>query len=147
MTKETKVPGCPYCSRLSEKVTGAVLYPNNPKVRDRWFYRCRPCKAWVGTHEGTDKPLGRLADATLRRAKQDAHKALDPLWRAKIVRDGCRQFDARESAYVWLAGEMGIRRAQCHIGLFNPEQCQQVIAICAPYAKRAAALVKRGAGG
>ena len=36
----------------------------------------------------------------------------------------------RRWAYEWLAGEMGLSKDVTHIGMFNVEQCKQVIQIC-----------------
>lgn len=36
-------------------------------------------------------------------------------------------------------GQIGITREQCHVGMFDVEQCKQVVEICAPYTRRLAA--------
>ena len=92
-------------------------------------WECRPCEAWVGCHpQGT--PLGRLADKALRQAKMAAHAAFDPFWKAKMRRDGWPQKRARNAGYEWLAGQMGIAREDCHIGMFDEAQCRRVVEIC-----------------
>lgn len=97
-----------------------------------WY--CEPCNAWVGVHKGTDKPLGRLANAELRELKKEAHKYFDPLWEMKM-KQGYKKGHARAKAYKWLAGEMGIDGKLCHIGMFDEDQCGRVIEICKPYYK------------
>ena len=121
---------CAYCLREAELVTGAVIYPHRPDLADKKFYNCSPCGAWVGCHDGTETPLGRLANAELRRAKGAAHAAFDPFWRAKIRRDGVSKKEARGLAYKWLAGQLGISREDCHIGMMGPETCRLVVKIC-----------------
>lgn len=123
-------PVCPYCNQASARVTGADAYPHRPDLKAKTFYQCAPCRAWVGCHPGTDKPLGRLADAELRAAKQAAHYAFDPLWARVMRRDSISKGEARGRAYAWLAKELGIAPEDCHIGMFDPEQCRRVVRIC-----------------
>jgi len=66
-------------------------------------------------------PLGRLANAELRSAKSAAHAMFDPLWKSKKMR--------RSQAYSWLAAQMKIKPEDCHIGMFDVEQCKQVFQI------------------
>lgn len=63
-------PLCPYCNQDSKLVTGAKIYPHLPHLHARWFYQCAPCAAYVGCHPDSTLPLGRLANAELRRARQ-----------------------------------------------------------------------------
>lgn len=113
---------CPYCGDVAAFVTGAVIYPHRRDLYARMFYHCLPCQAWVGTHKGTTKPLGRLANAELRRAKIDAHAAFDAKWR----RIGWK----RGAAYRWLANALGISGRSCHIGMFDVDLCRRVVAVC-----------------
>ena len=116
-------PKCPYCTGPSELVTGQVIYPHRPDLFTKWFYQCAPCGAYVGCHPtGTGKsPLGRLANAELRRAKSDAHAAFDPLWRNGNM--------SRHKAYKFLAREMGVPADKAHIGMFDVAQCKRVVQI------------------
>lgn len=113
---------CPYCSNEAELVTGFEVYPHLPRLYNKPMYRCVPCKAWVGCHPGTTKPLGRLANAELRKAKMAAHEVFDPLWRS-----GER---TRKQAYQWLAERLGMKVKLCHIGYMDIEQCNKVIELC-----------------
>lgn len=115
-------PTCPYCNNPSKKVTGADIYPHRQDLWDIVIYECKPCDARVGCHKGTDKPLGRLADAELRKAKSAAHAAFDPIWKLNVR--------TRNGAYQWLAKKLGIRPKDCHIGMFDVETCHRVIQIC-----------------
>lgn len=114
---------CDYCDRLAVRVTGRSVYPRRPDLAHKAFWFCRECDAYVGCHPGTTMPLGRLANAELRRAKQQAHAAFDPIWKSKDKKRG--------EAYEWLAGELGISKDNCHIGMFDVETCKRVIEICA----------------
>ena len=53
---------CDYCGRQAEYVDSKVVYGKSYGM----MYLCRNCMAYVGVHKGTDKPLGRLANAELR---------------------------------------------------------------------------------
>lgn len=113
---------CPYCGNTAELVTGVVRYPHRPDLSEKLFYQCLPCDAYVGCHPGTDKPLGRMANAELRVAKVMAHRAFDPLWQSGYM--------ARRVAYKWLAYELDMANSACHIGMFDVEQCKRVVAVC-----------------
>lgn len=111
---------CPYCGQSALFVSGSLVYPHRPDLAGKRFWACPPCDAYVGCHEGTDKPLGRLADADLRKAKMDAHAAFDPFWRGRM---------SRGRAYKWLATALGIDRRDCHIGMFDDFQCREVVRV------------------
>lgn len=126
-------PDCPYCNGYAHLVTGATVYPHRWDLRALLFWQCKPCKAFVGCHkrgapvdvvisDGTI-PLGRLANAELRRAKSEAHAAFDPMWKEK----GSKL--SRREAYRHLANALGITPEECHIGMFDEEMCKRVVEI------------------
>ena len=124
---------CPYCGRP------ATFLPSTETLyhgRDYGpAYACTPCQAWVGCHPGTTVPLGRLADAALRRAKIAAHEAFDAVWRAfhaeRVATDpGYSLGRARARAYKRLADVLGIDPANCHLGMFDVETCEAVTSLC-----------------
>jgi hypothetical protein len=110
---------CPYCGEIAEYVDSNVVYMSSYGM----IYLCRKCKAWVGVHKGTDRPLGRLANAELRYWKKKAHDAFDPLWRE-------RHFLSRHAAYGWLGDQLGLSREETHIGMFGVETCKVVVRLC-----------------
>ena len=112
---------CHYCNKNAEKVTGREVYSHRPDLASKIIYRCKPCGASVGCHPGTDRPLGILANAALRKKKMAAHAAFDPLWRSKRM--------SRHQAYAWLAGELGVKRDDCHIGMFSEAMCERVVKV------------------
>lgn len=116
------VAPCPYCGRPPELVWGSAVYPHRPDLHGKRFWRCKPCDAHVGCHPGTTTPLGRLADAALRLGKMQAHDAFDPIWKGKAM--------SRNDAYAWLASELGISCAECHIGMFDIAMCKRVVEAC-----------------
>ena len=113
---------CPYCNQPAQLVGGDVIYPHLPWLHGKMFYSCVPCGAYVGCHDGTTQPLGCLANAQLRVAKMAAHTAFDPLWKSHRL--------TRTAAYRWLARELGIEVGDCHIGMFDVEQCRRVVEVC-----------------
>lgn len=122
MAKKRKKPErvvCPYCGADAKLVSGVTVYPHRPDLAAKRFYECEPCDARVGVHDGTFKPLGRLANAELRAAKMRAHTAFDPLWRFGSMK--------RKAAYAALAAQLGIEPKDCHIGEFDVAMCERVI--------------------
>lgn len=115
---------CPYCQQPAKLVGGEVIYPYCPDLAAKKFWFCRPCDAYVGTHSNSryHKPLGRLANAELRQAKQAAHRLFDPKWMIGGM--------TRKGAYLWLAGQLDIPLDDCRIGQFDVGMCEQVIDIC-----------------
>lgn len=118
----SKAPICPYCNEQSKLTTGKEIYPHRDDLHSKYFYLCKPCAAWCGCHPQTKQPLGRLANAELRRAKIAAHAAFDPIWR--------RKRELRNNAYAWLSSELGVPLHQCHIGMFDVDMCRRVIEVC-----------------
>ena len=127
---------CPYCNQPAQLVTGTTIYPRRPDLASMKFHQCAPCDAYVGCHkagaymvvagkkvvsDGT-LPLGRLADADLRRAKQRAHAAFDPIWQGRAM--------GRKDAYAWLAKQMHLKADEAHIGEFDVAQCGRVVEAC-----------------
>jgi hypothetical protein len=117
---------CPYCNSEANLVTGYEIYPHRPDLADLKAWACRPCDAWVGTHKNSPehKPLGRLANAELRKAKMAAHAVFDPLWKSGRM--------SRKEAYSMLSEKMSIPKDQAHIGMFDVDQCRAVVNIFSP---------------
>ena len=115
---------CPYCGNEAEVVTGKAIYPRRPDLANLKIFACMPCDAWVGTHKNSGEPLGRLANAELRKAKQAAHAAFDPYWKSGHV--------TRHKAYAMLAERMSLHKSQAHIGMFDVEQCNKVVEMFPP---------------
>lgn len=120
---------CPYCNEPARRTTGAEVYPYRHDLSTKVFYVCWPCDARVGAH-ADGRPLGRLANAELRRLKMAAHAAFDPLWRSGTL--------TRKGAYAWLAKAMQLPEAQTHIGMFDEAQCRQVVALVVQRQRREA---------
>ncbi len=112
---------CPYCGSDVVKRDSSLIYGRSYGVA--WVCSRFPeCDAYVGCHKGSDRPLGRLANKTLRRRKNEAHAAFDPLWKSGQM--------SRNEAYHWLAGRLGIPKEECHIGMFDERRCELVVQVC-----------------
>ena len=128
---------CPYDGAPARLIDSIKIY----KTRSyglAWVCSNYPrCDAYVGCYGNSEKPLGRLADAYLRRAKKKAHAVFDPLWAAKMKRDGCSKGKARGAGYYWLSQKLGIPFDLCHIGMFDIKTCLKVVQFCATYSRSA----------
>jgi len=62
------------------------------------------------------------ADFETRQARYAAHVAFDPLWKGGLMTKGI--------AYKQLGEYMGLPQKETHIGHFDIEQCNRVIAFC-----------------
>lgn len=106
------------CGSMAVLVNGSEIYPHRPDLYKLNFYKCN-CGSYVGCHRGTTKPLGNPANSETRAARSVAHKAFDPLW---------RDFGfERKDLYSSLASYMGLDKSECHIGMFDIEQCNAVV--------------------
>lgn len=126
---------CPYCNGKTEFVDSSVIYGKSYGM----IYLCKPCNAYCGVHQGTDKSLGRLANKELREAKKEAHFYFDQIARTGLINKIWKEFipeiSNRNKAYLWLSNQIGIEKENCHIGMFDVEQCKKVIEICKPLVK------------
>ena len=126
---------CPYCGNPSKLVSGDTIYTERRDLALLKYYRCVPCDAHVGCHKpgtfvyiGNKKinsdgslPMGQLADAQLRAARQVAHAVFDPIWRDAGT--------PRRAAYDWLARQMGLPVERTHIAEFDLAQCRRVVEV------------------
>ncbi len=111
---------CRYCGQPARLVSGDQIYPHRSDLTSLKFWRCAPCKAWVGVHRGTETPLGILATAELRKLKSQVHAAFDQIWKDKLM--------TRAQAYRWLAAGLDISKDECHVGLFDEARCRAALA-------------------
>lgn len=114
---------CPYCEKPTQFVDSSVVYKSSYGM----IYICWPCKAWVGTHKGSEKSLGTLAKTRLRELRNAAHFWFDKLWKdsPKKLRS-----ENRHASYIWLSNILDIPKPLTHIGMFNEEQCRKTIEAC-----------------
>lgn len=113
---------CPYCGQDDQLVTGREVYPHRPDLFAKPIWACMPCRAWAGCHPGTERRVGRLANAATRQLKMRAHEAFDPLWKDGRMKRG--------AAYAWLRERTGLDERECHIGWMSDDYLRRVIEIC-----------------
>lgn len=105
--------GCAMVLRMSTKFGKARL-----------FYGCQhwpQCDGVIGAH-ADGKPLGTPADKETRLARIAAHAAFDPIWK-----DG---WLTRYQAYGFLRRQLGLERDDCHMAMFDRQQCARVVEAC-----------------
>jgi hypothetical protein len=90
-----------------------------------FIYYCPSCEASVGCHKGTRRPLGRMADSSIRNLRKAAHFHFDRIWQ--------QGFLERNEAYAWLAEQLGVEREKCHFGFLRAKHLVEAISICKQY--------------
>lgn len=114
---------CPYCGGNARLKSASEVH-NKPHYEGKmWVCENFPsCDSYVGCHENTTIPLGRLANKRLRLLKKEAHLWFDPIWKSGLM--------TRKDAYRWLADMLHIPCEECHVGMFDVKQCQKTIYLC-----------------
>lgn len=108
---------CRYCG-------GKVIFTSNSEIYGKEYgngkcFLCTNCRAYVGVHTETLTPLGTLANNELRKWRHKTHIVFDTMWKNNKMK--------RNDAYKWLAEKMSLTKDECHIALFEVEQCKQAI--------------------
>lgn len=112
-------PICPCCKKPGELITGREVYPHRKDLWGRMFWACAPCDTRVSCHKGSKRPLGGMVGEYTRLMRGRAHGWFDKIWQEGYMK--------RDRAYQWLAKAMGVDKDDCHIAMFNDDQCRQVI--------------------
>lgn len=116
---DARRPHCPHCDSVAEIKTSEEFYGKN---YDSCVWYCPSCTdMYVGTHKGTNRALGIMADKNTRTFRKIAHKELDYKWKVGTLK--------RSDLYEWIAVKLDIAKEEAHIGNFSIEQCKQLIAI------------------
>lgn len=121
---------CQYCHKPAKLKKGADLFPDYPEFANSNYWVCAPCRARVGCHEGTETPLGSLADGKLRAVRKMGHEAFDPIWKFMVNLKGGKPHDFRQRMYGWLADELGIPVKDCQFGGMPYEKCLLAVKRC-----------------
>ena len=115
---DSKQVFCSYCNSKVIKKDSSIVYGKS--YGDIYICSSFPkCDAYVGVDKKTGKPLGTLANKSLREARRKAHESFDQLWKTGIM--------SRKEAYRWLSQAMSLSKTESHIALFNIEQCNNLI--------------------
>ena len=120
MSRKVDAPTCA-CGRKAKRTSGKKLYPHRPDLYSKRFWVCNPCDARVGTHPD-GRPFGSLANADLRKLRNEAHQVFDPIWREGPMN--------RSEAYAWLAKRLDLPIKRVHIGHTDEKTCRRIIRIC-----------------
>lgn len=122
MKKKNKVI-CPYCGAVAVLREGSFVHGENSNGKRLYVCSNYPkCDAYVGVHEGTDKPLGTLADAKLRNKRIRTHKVFDQIWKKNLM--------TRKQAYRWMEYFMDIPKDTGHIANFSDYRCDVLMRKC-----------------
>ena len=124
---------CRYCGY-------PVIYTSNSEIYGKEYgngkcYLCRNCKAFVGVHNGTDIPLGTLANNELRKYRKEAHFWFDKIWK------GSKKIKTRNNAYEWLSLQLNIPKEKTHIAMFEKEECKKTIKISKLFLKEKGVMI------
>lgn len=77
------------------------------------------CDAYVRVHQGTNVPVGTMANRRLRELRKQAHHEFDKLYKSGIM--------SRQEAYHWLAYMVSAPLSKAHIGYLGEYYCDVVI--------------------
>ena len=111
---------CPYCGGTVTYRSAHGIYRENS--RNVMLYVCSnypTCDAYVRVHEGTNIPVGTLANQQLRALRKQAHDRFNRLFLSGRM--------SRDDAYAWLSCVLDAPNAHAHIGRMSEYYCRRVI--------------------
>lgn len=106
---------CPYCHKPAKYGPNEEFYGKR-YGKSYMCYYCLDCRAYVGTHQNSKKPLGTMANDELRKWRIKAHRIIDPLWKSGKY--------SRRKVYLKLSDAFG---RQVHMGESTVEDCKDII--------------------
>lgn len=111
---------CPYCGSSVVYRSADGIYHDNSK--NTMLYVCShypECDSYVRVHQGTNIPVGSMANHELRTLRRTAHYYFDQLYRSGYM--------TKQDAYQWLSDLISAPISQAHIGYLGDYYCKQVI--------------------
>lgn len=117
---------CRYCGGKVIRCSARALYGARGQGE---IYFCTNCNAAVGVNTAGE-PKGKLANAVLRQKRIDTHRIFDRWWKTRGM--------TRSEGYVWLARQMHLPTRLAHIGNFDMDECDTVVALCMDDVKKRA---------
>lgn len=113
---------CIHCNSPCRLIRSGEVYGRNHD--HGWLWSCPRCSdSFVGCHPGTKDALGFAADSRTRKARNILHKdCIDPIWRNAPKKD---RREARRAVYWFLSEAMSLDADECHVAMFDIEQCRQ----------------------
>ena len=116
----TKYGRCPYCkSTITLRSADGIYKENSAGTHLYVCSRYPECDAYVRVLPGTSKPVGSMANGSLRALRTEAHRHFDQLHLTGLM--------TRNEAYFWLASMLQAPLSQAHIGYLGDYYCRQVI--------------------
>lgn len=116
---------CPYCGSPAALRPASAVYGSSTMDKGSYLYVCRrwpACDSYVNAHKTDRRPMGTLANSSLRHKRILAHRALEQFRLAVHME--------KWAVYLWLQGKLGLTESQTHIAMFSEEMCEQVICLC-----------------
>lgn len=110
---------CPYCNKKAIWCENKEIYGRN-YGKSYMCYYCKDCDAYVGCHNNTKKPLGRMANKELRELRKESKN----LWINKIVGGNYRNRKLRSRGYKYLRN---LLNKEFHFGDSTIEECTLII--------------------
>lgn len=121
-----EAPVCPQCNTPAVYVNSIVVYKTKSYGKIWVCYNYPKCDSYVGTHPGSDKPLGFPAGPKLRQMRHECHLLFDKLWSNKELKALCgNNFKNRHKAYKWLRQRLNLSYEECHFGMFDDDMCNK----------------------
>lgn len=113
---------------------GAPMVPRNSSWGRFWGCSTYPkCKNTHAAHQSDGSPMGKPADPETKKGRIRAHAVFDTLWQKNEFAK--KPPMKRKQAYAWLREVMELNHEEGHIGMFNTEQCEKLIALVTEYLK------------
>ena len=101
-TMRIRCCGCMHLKVEARLTDGAEIYPHRPDLASLPFWKCDACGNYVGCHHKTKnrtQPLGCIPTTEIKKARQQIHRLLDPIWKSKRI--------SRKQVYAKLTEELG----------------------------------------
>ena len=108
---------CPYCKKEAEWVENKMIYGRN-YGKSYMCWLCKPCDAYVGCHNNTQKALGTMADKETRKYRKMVHDKTDPLWISGKT--------SRKQLYNKISLIIG---KEFHAGSCSIEDCKKILSL------------------
>lgn len=103
----------------AEAITGKEAYPHRKDLYNLKFYKCPKCNNFVGTHKGTNIPLGCIPNKELKQRRMQIHSIMDRLWKEGRIKRG--------ELYKQISSKIG---HEYHTGNTKSiEECKQILDI------------------
>ena len=106
---------CPYCQNKAKWCDNKEVYGKR-YGKSYMCYWCEDCRAYVGCHNNTRKPLGIMANKETRKWRMKVHSILDPLWQSGKM--------TRKEVYKKLEK---IFNERIHIGESDIQRCKDIL--------------------